>query len=42
MKENTMFKSILTPALIALSLAGVANAGEVSTDAQLAASAGVA
>ncbi|MGV8953895.1 MAG: hypothetical protein ACOH2M_22545 [Cypionkella sp.] len=42
MKENDMFKSILTPALIALSLASVANAGEVSTDAQLAASAGVA
>jgi hypothetical protein len=37
-----MLKSILTPALIALSLAGVANAGEVSSDAQLAGAAGVA
>lgn len=42
MKENTMFKSIITPALIALSLAGAASAGQVSTDAQLAGSAGVA
>lgn len=37
-----MLKSILTPALIALSLAGAAHAGEVSTDAQLAGAAGVA
>jgi hypothetical protein len=37
-----MLKSILTPALIALSLAGVASAGEVSSDAQLAGAAGVA
>jgi hypothetical protein len=37
-----MLKSVLTPALIALSLAGAAHAGEVSTDAQLAGAAGVA
>lgn len=37
-----MLKSILTPALIALSLAGAANAAQPSNDAQLAAAAGVA
>lgn len=37
-----MFKSIITPALIALSLAGAASAGQVSNDAQLAGAAGVA
>jgi hypothetical protein len=42
MKENIMLKSILTPALIALSFAGAANAAQPSNDAQLAASAGVA
>ncbi len=42
MKENIMLKSILTPALIALSLAGAAHAAQPSNDAQLAASAGVA
>lgn len=42
MKETKMFKSIITPALIALSLAGAASAGQVSTDAQLAGAAGVA
>ena len=42
MKEIQMFKSIITPALFALSLAGAASAGQVSTDAQLAGAAGVA
>lgn len=41
-KRPKMLKSILTPALIALSLASAAHAGEVSTDAQLAGAAGVA
>ena len=41
MKDKIMLKSILTPALIALSLAGVANAGQISTDTQLAGAAGV-
>ncbi len=42
MKENIMLKSILTPALIALTFAGSAFAAETSTDAQLAGAAGVA
>jgi hypothetical protein len=44
MKEMQMLKSILTPALIALTLAGAgaAYAASPSADAQLAASAGVA
>lgn len=37
-----MLKSILTPALVALSLAGVANAAEPASNSQLAAYAGVA
>ena len=36
-----MFKYIVTPALIALTLAGAANAASPSSDAQLAAAAGV-
>jgi hypothetical protein len=44
MKETKMLKSILTPALIALTLAGsgAAFAAQPTSDAQLAASAGVA
>lgn len=42
MKDEIMLKTLLTPALIALSLAGAANAGQVSTDTQLAGAAGVA
>ena len=42
MKDEKMFKSIATSALIALSLAGAANAAQPSQDVQLAASAGVA
>lgn len=37
-----MFKSIITPALIALTFAGAASAGQFSNDAQLAGAAGVA
>ena len=42
MKEFIMLKSILTPALIAVSLTGTAFAGQTSTDTQLASAAGVA
>ena len=44
MKDDEMLKSILTPALIALSFAasGAAYAASPTADAQLAASAGVA
>jgi hypothetical protein len=42
MRVKTMLKTILTPALIALSLAGAANAAQTSTDTQLAGAAGVA
>ena len=41
MKDMKMLKSILTPALIALSLAGAANAAQPAGDAQLASIAGV-
>jgi hypothetical protein len=40
-KDTRMFKYIVTPALIALTLAGAANAASPSSDAQLAAAAGV-
>jgi hypothetical protein len=41
MKDMKMLKSILTPALIALSLAGAANAAQPAGDAQLSSMAGV-